>query len=179
MNNLKVTSKRGQIWIETVIYTLIALVMIGLVLSFMKPNLEKLSDQTTISNSINMFGEIHGLVLSIREVPGNQRLIDLNIKNGVVNIDGKNDKLTFEIESDSAYSEIGKDVYYGDVVANTQKIGGAHLLTLRLDYQNDYNVTYSGEDILKSLTKSQVPYRVLISNKGQSGSKIAMNFEVI
>jgi uncharacterized protein (UPF0333 family) len=35
-------NKRGQIWVETVVYTLIALVMIGLVLAFAKPKIEEL-----------------------------------------------------------------------------------------------------------------------------------------
>ena len=38
----------GQVWVETVTYTLIAIVMIGLVLSFAKPKIEELQDKTII-----------------------------------------------------------------------------------------------------------------------------------
>ena len=33
---------RGQVWVETVVYTLIAFIMIGLVLGVAKPKIEKL-----------------------------------------------------------------------------------------------------------------------------------------
>ena len=45
-------NKRGQVWVETVIYTLIALVMIGLVLSFVQPKIMELQDKATLQQSI-------------------------------------------------------------------------------------------------------------------------------
>ena len=37
--------KRGQVWVETVIYTLIALALIGTVLAFVKPKVEEMQDK--------------------------------------------------------------------------------------------------------------------------------------
>ena len=50
--------KRGQIWVETVIYTLIALILIGLVLTFITPKIKeiqfnKYKKQITISSDIH------------------------------------------------------------------------------------------------------------------------------
>ena len=46
--------KKGQIWVETVIYTLIAFAMIGLALSFVKPKIDEIQDRGIIEQSITL-----------------------------------------------------------------------------------------------------------------------------
>ena len=55
---IKKSDSRGQVWVETVTYTLIALVLIGLVLSFTKPKIEELQDRTLIEQSIQVLKEL-------------------------------------------------------------------------------------------------------------------------
>ena len=43
---------KAQIWIETVIYTLIAFVILGAVLGFAKPKIEELQDKSIIEQSL-------------------------------------------------------------------------------------------------------------------------------
>src|SRR3989339_625134 len=99
--------KRGQVWVETVIYTLIAFVMIGSVLAFVKPKVEEMQDKAIIEQSIGMMEDINTIVLSlVHGGAGNKRKIELGIKKGILMIDGQNNKLIFEIESGNTYTEI-------------------------------------------------------------------------
>ena len=54
----KGVKKRGQIWVETVIYTLIALVMIGTILAFALPKISEIQDKSTIEQSIIVIKDI-------------------------------------------------------------------------------------------------------------------------
>ena len=64
MKTRKLLNTKGQIWIETVIYTLIIFVMIGLVLSFAKPKIEEMQDKAIIEQSIAMMKDIYSNFLS-------------------------------------------------------------------------------------------------------------------
>jgi len=173
----RLLNKRGQVWIETVIYTLIIFVMIGLVLSFAKPKIEEMQDKAVIEQSIGMLEDIDNLILLlIQGGPGNKRLIELGIKKGVLKIDGINDKIIFEIEGKYTYSQPGKQISHGNIIAYTEKRGNLNMVTLTLNYQEGYNIKYQEKEELKLINKAPVPYKILISNEG--GDKTIINFEV-
>jgi hypothetical protein len=76
------SSKRGQIWVETVIYTLIGLSLIGLVLAIVTPKINDYRDRTVIDQtieSLNLFDEKVGEVLG---APGNARVVEFRMKRG-------------------------------------------------------------------------------------------------
>ena len=56
---------RGQVWIETIIYTSIALLMIGLVLAYAKPKIEEFQDKATLEQSLEMVKEIDSTIMTI------------------------------------------------------------------------------------------------------------------
>ncbi len=168
--------KRGQIWIETVIYTLIAFVMIGLVLAYAKPKIEELQDKAIIEQSIGMIKDIDSTILTIG-APGNQRLIELGIKKGILKIDGANDFIIFEIESKHTYSEPGTDIVDGNLIIHTEKRGKFNVVNLTRDYSEEYDIKYQGEDKLKLISKSSIAYEILISNKGV-GNRTIIDVEV-
>ena len=171
--------KRGQVWVETVIYTLIAFVMIGLVLSYAKPKIEELQDKIIIEQSMGVIKDISNVILSLTQGgAGNTRLIELEIKKGVLEIDGVDNEILFKIESKHIYSQPGEEYQEGDIVVTTEKKGEFHLVTLKKDYNGEYNVTYKEEDKLKLISKSSTPYKLLISNKGKIGDEIVIDFEV-
>lgn len=168
-------NKRGQIWVETIIYTLIAFVMISLVLFFASPKIGELQDKTVIDQSVRVMDDIDTIISSIG-VPGNKRLVELEIEKGVLKIDADNDNLIFEINSRHTYSQPGKDITHGSVVVNTAKSGEYNLVTLTTDYDGIYNITYQQKDILKTLGKSATPYKLFISNKG--GDLMNIDFDI-
>jgi len=178
-NRSFLNQKTGQIWVETVIYTLIAFALIGLVLAFVKPKIEEIQDKGIIKQSISVLEDIDLIIKTLGD-PGNQRVINLGINKGVFNIDGENNKLFFEIESRHIYSEPGKNVTIGDVIVLTEKKGKINEVTLTRNYEGEYNLTYRNMDEIKEISKSSTPYTLLIANKGEDASnKTIINIEVI
>src|SRR3989338_3494949 len=101
----------GQIWVETVIYTLIALIMIGAVLAFAVPKVNEVKDKTIIEQSINLIKDINEIIISVVQGGlGNKRIIEVNVKKGELTIDGTNEKVIFTMETDYVYSEPDKTI---------------------------------------------------------------------
>lgn len=169
---------RGQIWVETVIYTLIALVMIGLVLAFARPKIQELQDKTIIDQSITMMKEIDSTILNLGG-QGNRRIIELGIKKGSLTLDGSRNKLFFEIESQFEYSEPGRPISDGNLTIYTEKIGSANFVNITKDYSYAYDVRFEGLDEQKILTKSSVAYKLSITNDGIENTKTIINMELI
>jgi hypothetical protein len=157
--------KRGQVWVETALYTLIALVLIGLVLSFVIPKIEEVQDRTIIGQSMNLINDLNGIILETSNIAGNKRIIDIKIKKGILKIDGVNDAIIFEMKSDYQYSEYDENVEMGDIVSRTEKQGSLNVVTLKSDLSL-YNITYDGRDELKDISQSSSSYRLSIENKG-------------
>lgn len=158
--------KRGQIWVETVIYTLIALVLIGVVLTYVEPKIEEIQDRAIIEQSTEVLGEINSMILIISEGgAGNQRLIDLNVKEGEFKIHALLDKITFEMETKLEYSEIGEKVNVGGISIETNKLGSINNITLTLDYSGgEYDLRTDSDPLV--LARSSTPYGLKIANKG-------------
>ncbi len=171
-------SKAGQVWIETVIYTLIAFVMIGLVLSFAKPKIEELQDRAILQQSTEMMKQIDSTILTMGGA-GNKRILEIGIKEGSLKIDGLNDKMIFEMESQSIYSEPGKEISDGSVIVLTEKKSGYNLVTLTRDYSSGYDLKFEGKDELKQINKASNPYKISILNEGENANgKIVMNISL-
>ena len=172
-------NRRGQIWVETVIYTLIAFALIGLVLGFVRPKIQEIQDEGVIEQSIEIVQEMD-LVIRNLGGPGNQRVIEIGISKGALNIDGTNDRIFFEVESRHAYSQPGEDVGIGNIVARTESVGDLFDVNLTRSLSDSYNITFQGRDDLRRLSQASTPYRILITDKGlDSGSRTIVDVEVI
>lgn len=164
---MKKNKKKSQVWVETVIYTMIALVIIGLVLSYAKPKIEESQDKIIIEQSANILTEINNVVLKIFQMgPGNKRKIDISVKKGEFIIDAEKEIILFEIYGNHEYTEIGKNVSVADTITAITEIEGRYkkvTLTLNL---TDFNLTYDIEKKIKSIGRSTVPYEIFITNYG-------------
>ena len=170
------SNKLGQIWIETVIYTLIAFLLIGAVLAFAKPKIEEMQDKAIIEQSIGLVKDIDSTVREIVQGgSGNKRKLEISIKKGDFIIHGTNDSLVFEIDSNYVYSELGKEILSGNLIIKTEKISGSTIVTLTRNYE-DYNITFNGIDQEKSLPKAATPYNLFIENKGKEDEKWMIDF---
>lgn len=180
-----IEKSKGQVWVETVIYTLIALTVIGLFLSFAKPKIEEIQDKAIIDQSIDMLEKIDGIMLNIVQGgAGNKRVIDIGIKKGTLRIDGVNDQIVFQLEGKYVFTEPGDDgqpgqqVQIGKIMASTQKKGKASIVTLISNYSGTYNITYQEKEGVKEISKAPITYKVSIENKGDVSGIPAINFEV-
>jgi len=169
---------RGQVWIETVIYTLIAFVMIGLVLSYARPKIEELQDRAILQQSTEMMKKIDSTISGMAGA-GNQRILEIGIKDGTLKIDAVNNKIIFELESKSVYSEPGKQINDGSVIVLTETKTGYNLVTLTSDYSSNYDLKFEGRDELKTMSKASNPYELYILNEGENANgKIVMNISL-
>lgn len=174
--NQLVSCKRSQVWIETVVYTLIAFVILGAVLGFAKPKIEQLQDKSIIEQSIGMLENIDGTIEEIKPVSGNKREIELGIKKGLLKIDAPNDQIIFEIESSYTYSEPGVEIQKGDIKILNNKVGKINKFSAAINYAGRYNIAFNDEDKQELLAKSSASYKLFISNEGEENGLTKINF---
>jgi hypothetical protein len=174
-----IKSKSGQIWVETVIYTLIAFVLISAVLAIAQPKIKEIQDKTYLEQSIGIMKDINNIFLSLAQGGiGNKRLIEIGINKGELKIDGEKDMLIFEMESNYLYSEPNQNVFNGDIQIYTREKGDGFVINMTQNYSGSYNITYIGVDESKIISSSSAPYRIFISNKGKDSlDRIIINFE--
>jgi hypothetical protein len=179
MKRVRKRNNSGQVWIETVIYTLIAFVMIGLVLAYARPKIEELQDRAIIEQSIGMLKEIDSTILTMSGA-GNQRIFEMGIKKGSLKIDSINDRIIFEMESKNVYSEPDKEISDGSVKILTEKKAGYSLVTLTLDYNGVYNIKFDGKDEEKTISKASISYKLSVLNEGEDAEgRIILNMQLI
>ena len=159
--------KRGQVWIETVIYTLIAFVLIGAVLAFARPKIEEMKDKAVVEQSISMLKDLDNSILTLG-ISGNQRVIILSIKKGTLKIDGNRDELIFELDSSYAYGEVGQEIKESGLIILTEKEGDDNHITITSDYHEKYNLTFQYTDQVKTITASPSSYNLVVF-KGEKG----------
>ncbi len=175
-------SKRGQVWIETVIYTLIAFVIIGMVLAFAQPKIEELQDRSVIKQSITMLQEIDSILEDIQAGgPGNKRELVVGMKKGQLLINGSADMIVYNIKSNYMYSEPGIPFEQGHLVILNNQVGEVNRINMTADYSNKYNITWEGQDKSKLLSKTSNEYKFFISHEGfnENDDKIKINFEIV
>lgn len=168
---LIIKNKKGQVWVETVIYTLIGIILIGTVLAFATPAIKKQQDNALIERTRDALHNMDTTVLSVKNLGvSNAREINLVIKRGSLIVDGVNDLITFEVdEISNPYSEIRTTVEISgtNIKARTDESGSKYIVELTLDYKNIVNITYNGKDEVHTLNPSNNPYRLLIENGGK------------
>jgi len=153
----------GQIWIETVIYTLILMVLIGLALSYVNPKIESFKDKTAIEKTFNFLKNMDNTINEVKSVPGNKRVIGMTISDGKIEIDGEKDTITFEIDSRYQYSEPGKNFSESGFNVTTISQGKYNKVKISKDY-SPIDITYNGEDRLKTISFSSVEYKFSIAS---------------
>lgn len=161
--------KRGQIWIETAIYTLIGLVIIGIVLSIATPQIDKIRDQGIIEQTISALNVLDVKILETAQAgPGNIRVIDFKISKGRIEIDAENDFIIYTLDNTRLeLSEPGIEVKEANLLLMTEAQGRRFKVTLKLKYDN-FNLTNSNNEIIETLQASTTPYRIQIENVGDN-----------
>lgn len=172
--------KKGQIWVETVIYTLMALVMVGAVLAFVVPKINEIQDNAVIEQSIGLMQNIDSTISDvIQGGSGNKRIVDVLIKKGVLKVNASQDFIKMEIETEDEYSEPGKEIPFGKVNVTTQKLGSANQVSIKTDYST-YNITYIDKEEDVSFPQSTTPYKISIQNKGiDANNKIIIDLSAV
>lgn len=163
------SNRRGQVWVETVIYTLIGMAVIGLVLAGALPKINEKKDSLTIERSLEALGNIDDKIYAVLSASGSRRVVTLEVKSGSFIIDPAEDTLSWIIDSSFAYSEVDKSVPFGNFNITTTKKGD-YEVKLELKY-DIFNLNYDGQDVEeRRLNVAPTPYVLVIENKGRDNS---------
>ena len=168
---IKLRDIKSQVWVETVIYTLIALAIMGLVLAFAMPKVNEIKDKAVIEQAIEALNELDAKILESSQVAGNKRIVDFRIGKGKFVIDSASDLFLFVLEdSRVVYSESGVETNLGNIKILTEKKAKTSKITLKLDYKDKLNITYNNEEKEKTLQQAPSPYKLSIENKGRQAN---------
>jgi len=168
--------KRGQIWVETVIYTLIGLTIIGLVLAVALPKINAKKDQIMIDQSIQALTNVDDKIYEVQRAVGNRRTVDLKVGKGKFIIDMDEDKIRWVLNSRFKYSEPGMAVPLGNMEVTT-KAADPWEVTLELSYSVDLQFDQKVDGI-KELDAAPAPYKLIIDNKPKDGDKLIIELRV-
>src|SRR3989344_4655353 len=108
---IKKGDNKGQVWIETVIYLLIGLGVIGVLLAFIKPQIDEAIDKNIVEKSIDSLSKIDAIINEIYYVPGNSRTLIIGLKKGALLVNSSAETVRIFIDdSKYEYSEIGRGI---------------------------------------------------------------------
>ena len=158
--------KKGQIWIETVIYTLIGLSLIGLVLAIITPRINEFRDRRVIEQTADSLNVFDSKINEVLSAPANKRKIEFKMKKGDLYFDTISDTITYVLEdSRSLFSEPGKTIPIGRINVTTTEKTKYYEVMLVLSYS--HNLTFDGqEQEAVKFSSTSVPYIFFIENKG-------------
>jgi len=157
---------KGQVWIETVIYTLVGLALIGFVLSLVIPRVSEYRDKSVIEGTLTSFDSLDGKINQVLSAPGNIRVVDLILKRGTLTIDAVRNAIIFELnDSSSMFSEPGATIRIGRVNVTTEQTGKDYSVTLLLPLEADLILKNSSEES-KKLSPASIPYKLSFENIG-------------
>ena len=171
--------KRGQVWVETVTYTLIAFVLIGMLLVFVQPKIQQMQDHSVIDQSLSMMKQIDSTVQEVAQAGvGNKREVQISLSAGSILFNSTDNSITFELDGSYMYSEPDQTYHDGNIIVTTIQKGNIYIVTLKKKFI-DYNMTYNNQKIIKKILKTGTPYNLYITNNGNNvGEKNTIDFQL-
>ena len=160
---------------ETVIYTLIGLAVIGLVMAAALPKINQKKDEAIIEQSIDALGNIDDKIYEVvNSGIGNRRVIpSLKIGKGELVIDMEADTISWELDSRFEYSEEGATVSVGKLSVTTTS-GDPWKVELKSAYGVD--LRFDGSDSgSKRIGVSPTPYKFIIENVGEEDGNVVID----
>jgi len=156
-------NKKAQVWVETVIYTLIGLSIIAIIFATAMPQIEKAQDRAVIEQTISALNVLDNKISEVEQAPGNSRIINFKISKGKLEINAEKDSIKYILEDTKLeLSEPDEEVKQGRIVLKTEKMPTRFKITLTMDYDLDL-INKNGESI-KILQAGATPYKIVIEN---------------
>ena len=163
------SNKKGQVWMETLLYTVVSIAILGVVLSFALPKLEQNKERALIAMHISTLKTLDALVLNLANAPaGNSRAYSLQLERGTFVIDGTANKLLFTIpEVGVKYSEVGVTIHDGSVSVLTSAAGKKkYTITLSTSYDSlGLDLVADQKDSALEFTQAPTPYTLQITRE--------------
>ncbi len=154
-------NKHGQVWIETVLYTLIGLSLIGLVLAFVTPKINESKDRLVIEQTIDSLNDFDAKINSALQATGNRRTIEFTMKRGELTFDSPNDRIIFELkDSRVLFSQPNVEINAGRIKILTTQGSNINTVALTLNYAQ--NLVFNNQEDVKKISAASTPYRFSI-----------------
>ena len=172
---------KGQVWVETVIYTLIGLSVIAILLSMALPQIRKAQDRAVVEQTIEALEVIDEKIFQVEQSVGNVRVVDLSVSKGTFFIDSEDDSLRYVLDDTNLLlTELNQEIKRGDVLIKTFESGSKYRVVLTRPYPN-LNLTFSNLEKTHVLNPGTNPYKLVIENKevNSVGGRINIDFSVI
>ena len=164
---------KAQIWIETVVYTLIGLSIIAVILALVTPKIQETKDKALIDQSVTLLDELSKQIDQIRFTPGNSWPVNIKFDKGKFIVNGEQDTLLFIFEdSKIKYTENGQNIVRGRVNIKTTIINKEIQVELLLNYSRIVNVTFDGTDKTRSFASASLPYDFFMESAGRDENKL-------
>ncbi len=160
---------RGQVWVETVLYTLIGLGLIGVTLAIAMPKITEARERAVVEQSISAMNILNDKVREVLDRgEGNSRIVsEFMVQRGKLVVDGNNEQIIFVIDNmKSVYSEPGTAIYSGPIKILTEEGQGKNKVSLTLDYSGSVDLTYSDRQEVEEFSQASIPYSFKIENRG-------------
>ena len=156
-------SVQGQVWVETVLYTLIGIAIIGMVLSFAYPKIRAAQEAALVEQSITTLANLDEVITLVNgRGPGNVKTYTFVLKRGKLFIDGEQDSVLLELRGlSSDYSEPGLPVRQGRVEVLTTKEAKGYAVNVGVNYRMQkglIDVKVGEKDTKKEFAKAATPY---------------------
>jgi len=160
--------KNAQVWIETVLYTLIGLSLIAIVLAFVTPKITEAKDRAIIEQTISSLNQFDDRINTVLQAPGNIRSLEFTMKRGDFYINSSGDELLFILDDlKKPFSEPGVEIPFGRIKVYSENNQKTSSVYLKIDYGGKINITYQGEDneIEDKFNSAPIPYKFFIESK--------------
>jgi len=157
-------NRKGDVWVSTVLYTLITIAVIALVLAAVTPVINKNKDKVIIEQSVDMLNQIDQAIDTSIQVEGTRAMVELSIKKGNLIFDSNQISWKFD-DSNYMYSEPGQIVNKGKMI----------ILTMPKDNKWSINITLNNLEINITsqlvLQPSDTSYKLFIENLGYNSTR--------
>ncbi len=163
-------AKKGQLWIETVIYVLIGLILIGLALTFILPKINEERDKGIVEQTIVSLGVLDEKINEVIDRgKDNKRVVEFSMQRGNLYFIPESDQIVFVIDGLSKpYSEPGVAIPVGRIIVKTTEGKKTSSINLTLEYSGlGANFTFNSLENMQKFTPSTLPYKFSIENKGE------------
>lgn len=170
---------RAQVWIETVLYTLIGLALIGLALGFIMPKINEARDRLLVEQAINSLSVLDEKVHTVIDTGmGNARTAEFSMKKGELYFNVANDEIVFVLAGlTKPYSQPGIEIQSGRIYILSSTEQKTSSVSLKVNYTA--NIVFGWKDEDKKFDASATPYNFLIENNGTQDAREMINIKEI
>jgi len=171
-----ISNKKGiSVWVSAILYFGIGIVILTIMLTAGMPVINKMRDKNVAIQTKEVFHELDSTIREVaKEGPGSQRVTNLEIKKGKLNINDVNELIIWGFETSALLSEPGVKAKEGSIELFTDADEVAkvdiYLLTYTLNYTCKLDLKVSPSGGLSTVTGAT---KIVLTNGGVEETQLS------